>query len=73
MALKTIQGALLCALTLLAFAVPLQGQGPFREYQEIVIVEPYGPGGGGGAQCYLETTIRIYSDGTESYTVRTVC
>lgn len=59
----------------LLLSIPAVGSGPggpFIEYQEIVTTEPY-PGGGGGGNCFVQTTIRIYNDGTETHTTRIVC
>ncbi len=62
---------LICALALL-LSTSAATANPFIEYQETVIIEPYN-GGGGGADCFIRHTIRLYSNGMESHTRETVC
>ncbi len=63
---------LICVLGLLLLSASVATANPFIEYQEIVIIEPYN-GGGGGADCLIRHTIRIYSNGMESHTSEMVC
>ena len=49
-------------LTVLTFASPMAAS-KFISYQDVVVYDEIGPGGGGHITCYNATIYRTYNDG----------
>lgn len=73
--MKRFGAGVVVALLLVLVAVPAAlASGPFIEYQEVVVIEPIGAGGGGGAFCFWRHTYRESADGTMTHiSVERVC
>ena len=73
--MQTLKRAVLAVLACLCVssAVLAGGAGGFISYQEEVVTEEIGPGGGGHVTCYRETRYITYSDGRTEIKVREYC